>query len=692
MKRNFKLKILPLFIVFFLFQRVSLAGEIYNHQIEGLQVSDTIKKTSRKLVVRDTALIGSPSIRTNAKVDSNSFRKTPAKNILSILNGIDTTSRIVSWRLNPKTFDLDVASGVDTSMYFPHLTDIQKNLETITSLGNMGAPLQTDHFFNRNRNYSFLFSKYYIEYSSGGADHKQYYVRKPLTLISYTMGGKTSESEQTIRVLHTQNVNKYLNFGLTYDNYGTKGMYKNQLTKDNLFSFFASYYRDRFSAQGSVSYNRIRNQENGGLVSDYYIQDTTIETSLIPFKLLGASSEVKQKSFSGIVGYNIINRWVKGTDGKGNQVQVKKPVFSIKAMFDASKQTRTYIDVDTSYYNNFYISRGATHDSAMILTYESTILGEIEQLAKFPGLPGLRFWITNTKGKYYYFRPSDFIFNRSDDKIETNHFGVGVFSYSPYLSYSGSLRMYLSGYRSADKELLGQMVISPWKSEEYPYVKAKVEISEKAPDVFTQNYFSNHFKWDNNFEKEKWFMLGGSIGADKWRFEAGYNLARINNYVYFDTTGVPKQATGVTITSAFVQKEFKLGGFYSTNRVVWQAYDNKEAINLPTFSIFSALFYEYELVKNVLTARIGANVFFRTKFYADAYSPATGQFYNQKTKQIGDYPIVDAFVDLKWKRAIIFFKFDHINQGVPNNEYFSTLHYPLNRRIFKIGVSWIFYD
>jgi hypothetical protein len=506
------------------------------------------------------------------------------------------------------------------------------------------------------------------------------------------MGGGTSKGEQTLKVLHTQNVNKYWNIGLTYDHFGTKGMYKDQLTKDNLFSFFSSYYRNRFSFQGAISYNRFRNQENGGLVKDHDIQDTTIESTLIRFKLQGASNEIKQKGFSGIVGYNIINRWVNGKDSKGGIIRIRKPIFTLKAMFVAKKNSKTYIDTTTTYYKNYYVSRGNTHDSMMLLTYESTVLGEIEQIAKFPGLPGLRFWITNTRGKYYFFQPGDFILNRADNKIETNHFGLGIYSYSPYLAYSGSLRMYINGYRAADKELFGQMVISPWKSIEYPYIKAKIEISDKEPELFMNNFFSNHFKWSNNFVKEKWFMLGGKIGADKWKFEAGYNLARINNYLYFDTTGLPNQASGVTVTSAFVQKEFKFGGLRLTNRVVWQANTNKDVLSLPTFSIFSAISYEYELVKNVLVGRLGANVFYRSKFYADAYSPATGQFYNQKSKLIGDYPMIDAFVDFKWKRAILFFKGDHINQGFPNSEYFSTIHYPLNRMIFKIGVTWIFYD
>lgn len=683
MKKFKYLKITPLLLILLIVQR-SFATDEYIHQISNsFYYSDTTLNSSvKRKVIAKTAI-----------KDSTSKGKIPSKTIFDIINGIDSTNKVVSWKLNTKTFDLEATESVDTSLFFPHLIiPNQKRLETFTYLGNIGAPIQADHFFNRNRDYSFLFSKNYLDYTSGVAEHKHYGVKKPLTLISYSMGGGTSKGEQTLRVLHTQNVNKYFNVGLTYDYFGTKGMYKDQLTKDNLFSLFSSYYRDNFSFQGTFTYNRLRNQENGGLEADKYIQDTTIESTLVPFKLHGASNDLKQRSISAIVGYTILNRWIKSNDSKGNQIQVKKPVFTIKAMFETNKNSKTYIDTATTYYENYYISKGATHDSTMLLTYESTVLGEIDQIAKYPGLPGLRFWITNTLGKYYYYQPGDFIFSRADSRIKTNHFGVGVYSYSPYLSYNGSLRMYINGYRAADKELFGQMVISPWKSVEYPYVKGEIEISDKEPDLFVKNYFSNHFKWNNSFVKEKWFMLGGTIGADKWKFEAGYNIARINNYVYFDTNGVPNQASGVTVTSAFVQKEFKLGGLHFTNRVVWQANSNKNVLSLPTLMVFSAISFEYELVKNVLVGRIGANVFYRSKFYADAYSPATGQFFNQNEKLIGEYPVVDAFIDFKWKRAIIFFKLDHLNQGIPNNEYFSTIHYPLNPMIFKIGVSWIFYD
>lgn len=661
-----------------------------NKNLSSSKNDDTLKITKPidKLAKRKTTIKD-----TSAKDNSDD------QIILDILDGLNKSNRIITWYLDPSSYSLEVCNAVDTSLFFPHfLIPLQKNLETITYLGNIGSPIKSDHFFSQNHSYKFLFSRYYLDYKQGTMNHYHYHVKRPLTTLGYSMGGKKSKEEQTLHVLHTQNVNKYLNVGITFDYYGTKGIFKRQLTRDNIFTAFASYYRNNFSFQGAFSYNRFFNQENGGLTSDFFIQDTILESELVPFKLLGAQNEIRERSFSGIVGYNIINRKVTVKDEKGQEKSVLKPIFSVKAVFDYNRHARTYtdgIDNDTthySYYEYFYVSKKSSHDSVRLLTYESTLIGEISQLAKFPGLPGLRFWISNIRGSYYYFKPGDFIHNRKDDELNSNHFGIGTFSYSPYLSYSGTLRMYFSGYRTNDKELTGQMLISPWKSKELPYVKGRIEITEREPDIFVKNYFSNHYQWSNSFNKEKRFLLGGSIGADKWRFEAGYNIIHINDYIYFDTLGLPDQADKLTITSAYIQKDFKLGGLHFTNRVVWQANTNSDVLSLPTFSIFSALYFEYELVKNVLLAQIGANVFYRSKFYADNYSPATGQFYKQHEKQIGEYPLADAFINLKWKRAILYFKMDHVNQGYPNNEYFSTIHYPHNQRIFKLGVSWIFYD
>lgn len=61
--------------------------------------------------------------------------------------------------------------------------------------------------------------------------------------------------------------------------------------------------------------------------------------------------------------------------------------------------------------------------------------------------------------------------------------------------------------------------------------------------------------------------------------------------------------------------------------------------------------------------------------------------------EVGNYPYVDLFVMAKWKRMRIFLKYQHLNKGLfGEGAYFSAANYPLNPGMFKIGLSWGFYD
>ncbi|MEG2479384.1 MAG: putative porin, partial [Mucinivorans sp.] len=72
---------------------------------------------------------------------------------------------------------------------------------------------------------------------------------------------------------------------------------------------------------------------------------------------------------------------------------------------------------------------------------------------------------------------------------------------------------------------------------------------------------------------------------------------------------------------------------------------------------------------------------------------STARFFNQREKQLGNYPYLDAFVSAKWKRLRILLKLQHFNANLlGNQEYFQVLHYPQNRMMFKIGISWSFYN
>ena len=643
--------------------------------------SDT---TSNSVV--DTTLNDSISDRSR----TNSIIK--QRSIIELLS-IPGTNKVFSWKLNEHYLEYEQLP-VDTSLWLNHLFyPQQKRFESYTFLGNIGSPSNYDHFFSRDDKSTFLFSRYYNAYSRRIQETPQYNVRSPFTSLSYTSAGKRSEAEQLFNVLHTQNVNKHINIGVAYNHVGTKGVYENQHTRNNLISIFGSYHKGNLFGQGAFASRVYSNEENGGIQYDNVVPGDTLETKLIPIWLPNAKSVTRESSLSALIGYTFIN--IKEVRLASDTIDKYIPLVSAKLQISRERHSRTFVnkDIGEDYFSNSFFSNGSVYDSIALTNWDVKAILEINQFANIPGMPGLRGWVGYTHSAYYMFKPQDYIFGNEDTKLYSAHAGVAAFSESPYLAYRGAARVFFSGDKAEDKEIRGEMRISLWKDPEMPQLKGRVLISEATPDIFYRTFFSNHYKWDNQLEKEKRFQLGASFEIDKWAAELGYNVIHIGDYMYFNSNSLPSQASDVTITSAYAQKNFRFfKGFNFFNKIVWQANTNEDVLSLPSFIGFSALFYETVLVPGALSGQFGVNLTYRSNFFADAYNPVTGQFYNQRAVKLGDYPTVDVFANFKWKRAIIFVKYEHLNQGYPNNSYYSAYSYPINPQIFKFGVSWIFYD
>lgn len=55
--------------------------------------------------------------------------------------------------------------------------------------------------------------------------------------------------------------------------------------------------------------------------------------------------------------------------------------------------------------------------------------------------------------------------------------------------------------------------------------------------------------------------------------------------------------------------------------------------------------------------------------------------------------MLDVFFNAKWKRMRILLMMEHLNDDLfGRRTYFSIPHYAQNKRVFKLGFSWSFYD
>lgn len=630
--------------------------------------------------------------------DADTDTTTYHSSILDLLRIKELRRGAFAWRMDRRTFNLEEVLPFDTLLLQPHMNMAHpKGLTPYMSTGNLGGPMQSTDFLARPRLGSFLFMRSFAAYQKAGFERAHMHVRSPHTLLSYSMGGKSSQADLTLGVQHTQNAGPHLNFGLEYDYYNTKGMYAHQLTRDNAFEGFVSYYKNRLLGQFTISSASIKNQYNGGVQDEFYIRDTVLDARLVPMNLTGAGTEIKHRGFSLMGGFHFVEKRtrIKSSSGADSLVIVK-PIITGRVLVEHERYRYLYTDGagDAAFYQNSYVHPSASHDTASLRQWNAVAIMEISQIANYPGIPGLRAWVGNTTGRYSYFDVEQYLYSGGDKRFSTNYFGVGVYSNSDYLRYNGSARLYLNGYRAGDKELFGQMTLSPWRSTELPYVWAQLEILDCEPDLFMQRYASNHFRWDNNFRKQQTFSVAGEFGAERWNTWVGYRLAHISNYLHFDSLARPAQSDeGVTITSAYIRNHLKLGPVRFINRVQWQKNSNERVLSLPELALYSSLYLQHDLVKGVLTAQVGGSVLYTSSYYADAYMPAIAQFYNQREGRVGNYPFLDVFLNMKWKSALIFVKYEHLNEGLfGENNYFVTYRHPARRQGLKFGFSWIFYD
>ena len=234
-----------------------------------------------------------------------------------------------------------------------------------------------------------------------------------------------------------------------------------------------------------------------------------------------------------------------------------------------------------------------------------------------------------------------------------------------------------------------------WKDTVNFYARGYV--SNTLPSFYMRHYHSNHYNWDNdNMDKEFRTRVEGELNISHWGTNLRAGVENIKNYTYFNQSALPEQNGGnIQVLSATLKQDFRLGVFHLDNEVTWQKTSNETVLPLPQLSLYHNFYILAKLAKKVLTVQLGADVRYFTKYNAPTYAPGVQQFHLQPTDdlvEIGGYPIVNVYANLHLKRTRIFAMMYHVNAGMGSANSFLVPHYPINPRLFKIGVSWNFYD
>ena len=240
-------------------------------------------------------------------------------------------------------------------------------------------------------------------------------------------------------------------------------------------------------------------------------------------------------------------------------------------------------------------------------------------------------------------------------------------------------------------------------------VRGDAFFHRETPSFYYRNYHARHLWWENDLDKTIHTRIMGTLSFPKTRTKLRVAVDEIKNYTYFSQsyditeeglrTGVmvtPMQESGgINLLTAQLEQNFRLGILNWENQFTYQHSSKESVLPVPAFNAYTNLYIKFKVVK-VLNVDLGADMRYFTSYEAPDYSPYMGQYTVQgngeNNVKIGNYPIVNVYANVHIKHTRFFVMMSHINAGQGDKNYFFAPHYPMNERVFHIGVSWNFFN
>ncbi|MFT6638367.1 MAG: hypothetical protein ACJAYP_000936 [Flavobacterium sp.] len=561
---------------------------------------------------------------------------------------------------------------------------LRKDIFGLMPFSNEGQQYNTLHFaLNQNSilpNFGFTGKHFnYLEVS----DIKYYNVPTPLTDLYFKT---VMEQGQSVDAFLTINTMPNLNFSIAYKGLRSNGKYINNIVSSGNFRFTTSYFtkNKKYFLNAHFTGQDISNQENGGIVDvalfesseapydqrdrlDVYFKDAT---SLLKGNRFFIDHYYKLKSNDDF-SLNIFHQFnhefkffeytqptVSSRFGDAystninNKTRFNQLYNKVGVDLDSKRFGKISAYIDSNTYNYFYNS----------VVYDG--FGNIE------------------------------VPNAINDKI----YSLGVdytFNYKG-INFGSSINNSISDQNISSFELFGKYELNSIATIEFKYSKRNA-----LPNLNYSLYQSDYidYNWSNDFKNEKRNQFD-FIFKSKWgNLEAQY--AVINDFLYFDniTNDISQLAVkpfqyGNTINylSVKANKEFKLGRFALDNTFLYQNVDQSDAvINVPQFVTRNTLYYTDYVFKNAMQIQTGFTFQYFSKYYANDYNPLLGEFYVQNETKIGDFPMVDFFINAKVKQARLFLKAEHFNSAWTGYDFYSAPNYPYRDFLVRFGIVWNFF-
>ena len=233
---------------------------------------------------------------------------------------------------------------------------------------------------------------------------------------------------------------------------------------------------------------------------------------------------------------------------------------------------------------------------------------------------------------------------------------------------------------------------------------ANYKLFSSTPNYNFLLYRSNYenYNWNNQFDNSITNSISLGLKLNEI-IDLDLDLISVKKHIQFEKiindladsseySIIPVQHNGnLDILKLQLGRKINFGKFSIDSKLLFQKSLSDDIINLPQIVSRNTFYFSTDMFKKALFLQTGFGVKYFSKFYMNGYDPLLSELYIQNEKEIGEFPLIDFFINAKIQQTRLYFKFEHFNSSFTGYNYYSAPNYPYRDFSFRFGLVWNFF-
>ena len=593
---------------------------------------------------------------------------------------------------------IDTAMTIDT---FYHQNVYQKDLYSYQTFPNWGQtlnPLKPEQIDDNLQllpiGKSWMYTK--------PQDVKYYDVKTPLTELVLENGVKEG---QFLSTTFAHNIHSRWNYAINYKYLKSQGRYLNSLANSSNIIFSSNYQTKnaRYKIKGNFVSHDLNNQENNGLTDESLLAFTQNNPNFSNRERMYVNTYYGQSKYDerrmhldhqfGIFSFS---RTTSDTIAQDTlQIQKEFPIY-IKHEINYQHQAFEYNERSPDdYFNSALISDNR---------YNRKKFNKLENLVSL----GYQ-WSNRLSVEGGLIQQMLKMYNDSTltidnliipESVTENRIGIqGNLKFD----WRENIDIAANGFFTRGDKFGNQYQINanirliPFKNY---LMQGGIKLNSSFPSLnylMHQSYYQDFNYYNPGFKNQTTQEIWAELSSQQLGLTVYGSLLNQTNMVYVDTDYLPKQLDGATNYFHIGAREhFKYRSFGLDLQAQFQkVIQNADYLPLPDLITRATAYYQTRAFKNHAHIQTGITAHYYSKFNSREFFPIINEFMisqPENARNIGNYPQIDAFFNMKVDRMRIYLRSLNLNSFIQPGKYFSTPLQPDRDFKIQVGIHWFLFS